>query len=131
MKSIGISIVRLQQTMVAGTLAAASTAAIAQADGYAATITAPFSAPTTAPNSIEPSGLQLANDGHLYGTVCSGGSNGTGAVYRVETDGSVTTIHSLPLRPRILRSTTMESVLLPAWFRARMEIYTERHPSAV
>jgi uncharacterized repeat protein (TIGR03803 family) len=94
MKSIGISIVRLQQTMVAGTLAAASTAAIAQADAYAATITASFSAPTTAPNSIEPSGLQLANDGHLYGTVCSGGSNGTGAVYRVETDGSVTTIHS-------------------------------------
>jgi uncharacterized repeat protein (TIGR03803 family) len=40
-----------------------------------------------------PGGLVVASDGNLYGSASTGGSKGQGAVFRMTTDGKLSTIH--------------------------------------
>jgi len=40
-------------------------------------------------------GLVQGSDGNLYGTTYYGGTNGAGTVFKISTDGTLTTLHSL------------------------------------
>jgi uncharacterized repeat protein (TIGR03803 family) len=48
----------------------------------------------TCPDGSGPSGLIQATDGNLYGTTGGGGANGSGTVFKLTLDGTLTTLYS-------------------------------------
>ncbi|GEM_PF-1217208 len=80
-------------SIVFSLLLACGDARIARADIYSAIVTTPLPPSISQPEN-EFSSLYLASDGHFYGTDANGGSNGEGSIFRVEVDGSATTLHS-------------------------------------